>query len=314
MAGRRGLGAVAALAVGLAAALANDLPKSKDKPSDKPADPVVLVDSAGKEIRLTGVRMTAGVRRLAWLADRKGTTDDARKGPLALAVREPSSTTYQNGVLTLIPCSCVESVRYDYDKPLMTVSVKGMGGPVPGTLEYRGINAIGLEGKSGDILGKFTGGVPKDGFRSVAFPGARPVQTHPPGGIAWSVQIDQPRAGHPWLTVRSLKALYAFPGGVEQLTDTLPVRKGEPLAPSLTFGPALKKLEVVAVDPNTQTAVFDVTTDGGLPAVSKLVAVPMTREHMGKTGTLVGLVGEVDCGWKLFPLHCIKVIKLAERP
>ena len=41
------------------------------------------------------------------------------------------------------------------------------------------------------------------------------------------------------------------------------------------------------------------------------VVIPLTIERDGKTGTMVGLVGEVDVGWKLFPLHCIKVIKPA---
>lgn len=307
-------GVLAAVLLGtVTAALAADPPakeKDKGKESAKAADPVVLVDSAGKEIKLSGVKLTSGVRRLAWLADRTGPTEDARKGPLALAVREPNSTTYQNGVVTLIPCACVEAVRYDYTEPLMTVAVKGLAQPVHGTLAYRGINAIGLEGKSGDILGKFSGGVPKDGFKAVTFPGPKPVPTRPAGGSVWSVQIDQPKAMHPCLTVRNLKALYTFPGGVELLTDTLPVRKGG--MESLVLGPALAKLEVVAVDPNTQTAVLEVTTNAGT-AQDKLIAVPLTREQAGRTGTLVGLVGEVDCGWKLFPLHCVKVVKPADK-
>jgi hypothetical protein len=56
-------------------------------------EPVVVVDSAGKEIRLTGVKVTGGVRRLGWLADPKGAGDDAKKGPLAFQLREPHSTT-----------------------------------------------------------------------------------------------------------------------------------------------------------------------------------------------------------------------------
>ena len=52
-----------------------------------PDAPVVVVDSGGKEIKLKAAKMTAGFHRLAWLADPKGTTDDARKGPLALELR-----------------------------------------------------------------------------------------------------------------------------------------------------------------------------------------------------------------------------------
>ena len=42
----------------------------------------------------------------------------------------------------------------------------------------------------------------------------------------------------------------------------------------------------------------------------RVVAVPLTLEQNGRTGTLVGLLGEVDAGWKLFPLHAIKVMTL----
>src|SRR5438093_716201 len=84
--------------------------------ADDPAGPAAVVtDAAGKDVELTTVKLTTGTRRLAWLADPKGATDDARKGPLALEVREPHSTTFTKGVLTLIPVSAVASVRYEYD-------------------------------------------------------------------------------------------------------------------------------------------------------------------------------------------------------
>lgn len=304
MTGWRVCGVVGVVLLGYLTAAAADDPKE----SAKPADPVVLVDSAGAEVKLSGVKWTAGTRRLAWLADPKGTPDDAKKGPLALEVREPHSTTYQKGITTLIPVASVGSVRYEADPPQLTVAVKGLAAPVTGTLQYRGINVIGLEGVRGGKAEKFSGSVPKGGFKSATFPGARVPPARPEGGVAWSVQIDQPKAGNPWLTVKNLKALHAFPGGTEQLTDTLPARKGGP--EPVVLGPALKKLEFVAVDPNTQTAVVEVTTG---TTADRLVAVPLTLEKDGRTGTLVGLVGEVECGWKLFPLHCVKVLKPDEK-
>src|SRR5688572_6406347 len=74
---------------------------------DPPAGSAVVTDGAGKEVKLTGVKVTAGVRRLAWLADPKGTADAEKKGPLALEVREPDSTGYQKGVVTLVPLTSV---------------------------------------------------------------------------------------------------------------------------------------------------------------------------------------------------------------
>jgi hypothetical protein len=269
-------------------------PATDDAPKTaaQPAPAAVLTDSAGKEIALSGARFTAGVRKLAWLGDPKA-------APLALEVREPHSTTYQKGVVTLIPVGAVEAVRYDYAKLTMTVAVKGLPAPVEGTLQFKGINTCGLEGAAGGVLGKFAGGVPKDGFKAVVFPAATPLPPRP-AGADWDVQIDQPKAMHPKLRVRNLKALYAA-GAAEWLADDLPTRKGSPLK----LDPkGLAKFEVVAVDPNTQTAVAEVTPAGG---AAGLVAFPLAREHAGKTGVLVGLLGEAEAGWRLFPLHTVKL-------
>jgi len=261
-----------------------------------------LVDSGGKEHKLTGVKLSGGTRRLAFLADAKGASEDAKRGPLALAIREPNSTTFNNGVLTLIPLSCVESVKYDYEKLAMSVAVKGQN-PVPGTLAFRGINVLSLDAKAGDVATKFGGGTPKDGFKSLAWPNAKPLASRAVG-TAWHVQIEQPKAKDPTLTVRNLKALYTFAGGFELLSDTLPVRKGEPFK----LDTKLKKLEMVAIDPNTQNSAVELTLEG---SPEKLVAMPLTLEQGTRLGTLLGFVGEVDAGWKLFPLHCVKVIKPA---
>lgn len=274
------------------------------QPAAKSLPPVVLVNSTGQELKLTDVKFTQGARRLAWLADSKGPTDDDRRGPLALEVRELHSTAYQKGVVTLVPAASVMSLHYEYDKQEVSIAVKGLEQPLKGTLRYRGINVFGLEGKAGEILGRFTGGAARDGFRSVAFPDAKPLPTRPSGGLAWSIQIDQVKAGHPTLLVRNLKALYAFPGGIESLTDRLPIRKN--MSEVVALSSSLRRMEIVAVDPNTQMAVVELTDD---TVQDKLVAIPTTREQNGRTGTLVGLVGEVDAGWKLFPLHTIKVLQ-----
>jgi hypothetical protein len=278
---------VAVLAAAVTGPVAGDDPKAGG-----PA--ATLTDAAGKDIALTAARFTSGARRLGWLGGPK----DA---PLALEVREPNSTTYQKGVVTLIPVGSVEAVRFDYPKLTMTVAVKGLPAPVTGTLQFKGINTCGVEGSAGGVTGKFAGGAAKDGFRAVVFPGAVPLPTRP-AGAAWAVQIDQPKAMNPTLTVRNLKALYAAPGGVEWLADDVPTRKGPPLKLDPT---GFRRLEVLAVDTNTQTAAAELTPADG---PERLVAVPLTRERAGKTGQLVGLLGEVDAGWKLFPLHAVRVV------
>ncbi len=272
-------------------------------PPARGSEPATLVDAAGKEIKLTGLKFGIGTRRLAFLADAKGATDDARKGPLALELREPLSTTFQKGVVTLIPLSSVAGVKYDYAKLTMSVSIAGQPDAV-GTLQFRGINVFTVEAKAGDVPAKFTGGSTKGGFRSIAFPGARPLSPRP-AAAKWSVQIVQPAAMDPVLNVRNLKALYVFPGGAEHLMDALPVRKGEPLQ----LNAKIKKLEIVAVDPNTRMAAMELLLEGG---TERLIAVPLTLEQGKRTGVLTGLVGEVDSGWKLFPLHTVKAIKPAD--
>jgi hypothetical protein len=275
----------------LAAAVATGQP-GKDEP--KAAGPAAtLTDAAGQEVALTATRFTSGVRGLGWLGGPK----DA---PLALEVREPDSTTYQKGVVTLVPVASVEAVRYDYPKGTLTVTVKGLAAPVVGSLQFRGINTCGLEGTAGGVTGTFAGGT-KDGFRAVVFPGVVPLPTRP-AGPAWAVQTGQPTGMGPTLAVRNLKALYAAPGGVEWLADDLPTRKGPPLR---LDAKSVKRLEVLAVDTNTRTAAAELTPADG---PERLIAIPLTREHAGKTGQLVGLLGEADAGWKLFPLHTVRAV------
>lgn len=286
--------------VALLALFAGACTRAADPPA-APDAPVVVVDSGGKEVKLRSVKMTGGFHRLAWLADPKGTTDDAKKGPLALELREPNSTTYVKGVLTLVPLGCIEAVRYDTER--QTVTVKGLTEPLTGTLQFKGFNVVSFEGDADGLTTKFTGGVPKGGFRSITFPAAKPFHSHKPGGTEWKVQIDQPKAGNPTLAVRNLKALYHFPNGSEVLAGEIPVRKGRT---PLKFDASLKKLEFLAIDTNTHMAAAEVCEDA---APECTVVIPLTTERDGKTGTMVGLVGEVDVGWKLFPLHAIKVIK-----
>ena len=269
---------------------------------DPPADTATVTDAAGKEVKLVSFKPTAGVRRLAWLADPKSQGDEARKGPFALELREPHSTTFSKGVVTLVPLSGIESIRYDYDKHTMAVSVKGLTEPLAGTLQYKGINVLSFDADVGGITGKFTGGVPGTGIKSIALRGAKPLAARPSGGAAWNVQIVQPLANHPTLLVRNLKPLFAFPNGSEVLLDAIPARKGD--AVSLTTH-GFKRLEILAVDPNTQLAALEVHPEDG---AERVVMVPLTLEQDKKAATLVGLLGEVDAGWKLFPLHTIKVI------
>lgn len=285
---------------GLVLAVAVAPGRGADEPLAK-AGEVVVTDVDGKETKLTGVKLAAGTRRLAWLADPKGTTPEEKSGPLAVEVREPNSTTFAKGVLTLVPAASIESARYDYEKLSVTYAVKGLKDPIQGTLQYKGINTLGIGGTADGKAASFTAGVlGKAAVKMVVFPDAKPVPALK-AGANWAVQIIHPAANNPTVKARNLKALYQFPGGVETITDGIPVRKGEPIP----FNEKLARFEMLANDTNTNFAAAEVEVAG---AGEKVVAIPLTVEQEKKTGTLVGFVGEVEAGYKLFPLHTIKVI------
>ncbi len=281
-----------ALAVGFGA-----LARAADAPAE-----ATVTDADGKEVKATGLKYGLGTHRLAWLADPNGTTEEARKGPLALELREPHSTTYVKGqgILTLVPLSAIESIKYDYPKQVAAVTVKGVSEPLAGTLQYKGINVLSFDGTADSKLVKFSGGAfTKGNIKAVAFPSAAPLAARK--FSPWNVQIDQPKAMDPTLKAGNFKFLYQYPGGVEVLADAGIVRKGEPLK----LDDAVKSYTTLAVDQNTRVAAVEVQVGDA----ERVVVIPAEVEKDGKKATLVGLVGEVEAGWKLFPLHTIKSMK-----
>src|SRR5439155_21196451 len=128
----------------------------------------------------------------------EGTTEDAKKGPLALEVREPISTTLAKGIVTLVPAAHLESAKYDYGTQLVTLTVKGLKTPLTGTLEYKGINVLGISGMADVKSASFTCGVVgKGGVKSVTFAGAKEIPPPKATGTFWAVQINQPTAKDP---------------------------------------------------------------------------------------------------------------------
>jgi hypothetical protein len=292
----------------LAASLAGAFARVDDPPAKD--GEAVLTDINGTEHKLSGVRFTSGTRHLSWLADPNGSTPGEKLGPVAIELREPNSTTFAKGIITLVPAASVESAKYDYEKQIVSLTVKGLKEPLTGTLEYKGINALGLSGTADGKTASFTAGaLGKSAVKSIAFGGAVPVPAVPKAVAekGWSVKTIQSgkKAAStapetPAMVVRNLKALYQF-SGVEQLIDGIPVRKGTPVP----FDANLKRFEMLANDENTGIAAAEIEVGAG---PEKIVAIPLTMEQDKRTGTLVGFLGEVDAGYKLFPLHTVKAI------
>ncbi len=293
--------------------LTSGLVPAADEPGGR-LDQLTITNLDGQEYRLTGVNFTTGTRRLAWLADPQAATPEARLGPVAVAFREPNSTTYAKGVLTLVPVKHLESVKYDYEREVVTLVIKGAREQLTGSLEYAGVNVLGIVGQAGGKTTTFTAGVRgKSAVKSVVFPDPLPVPPVPKeaAGKGWSVRLVQSKKAAalpepPPLIVRNLKTLLALPGGAEKLIDGIPQRKGPPVP----FDPNLKQVELLAHDPDRNFAAAEITLATG---PEKVIAIPLLADADKQAGTLVGLLGEVDVGYKLFPLHTVRLIVPYER-
>jgi hypothetical protein len=269
--------------------------------ADAPEEATVT-DAEGKEVKATALKFATGTRRLSWLADPGGATEDAKKGPLALELREPHSTTYAKGIITYVPVGSLESIKYDYDKQVATVAVKGLTEPLAGTLHYKGINVLAFSGTVDGKTTAFSGGAfTKGNIKAVSFAGAQPVPERK-GRSPWQIQIDQPAADNPTLKAANFKFLYRSASGVEVLADAATVRKGDPFK----LDDAVTAFTPVAVDQNTHMAAVEVQIGDG---PEKVIIIPQEIEKDGKKSTLAGLLGEVEAGWKLFPIHSIKGMK-----
>lgn len=271
----------------------------------EPPTMATVVDADNNQRQVRELKFGIGTRRLTWLADPAGETDDARHGPLALEVREPHSTTYTKGIVTYVPLASVESIHYDYDKKAATIAVKGREAPLIGTLEYKGLNVLGFSGQVDGTPQTFSGGAfTKGNIRSVAFPQPVPVPARK-SLAAWHIQIDQPKAMNPTLTVGEVQFVYQQSNGSEFRTDAVAIYKSDPLR----FDAQLVSYTTLAVDPASRI----VTAEVQVGDQERVIVLLPTTQKDGQTATLVGLVAEVDVGWKLFPLHTIKSMKRPRR-
>src|SRR5262249_51422125 len=179
----------------------------------KPAGPT-LVDAAGKEVALKTWSITAGTRKLTWLAK------EGAPAPEALVFRDVNSTLYVDGVMTLIPLDRLESLTYDAGKQSVAAKVAGVEKPLEGSIRYREINQIAIEaevdrGAAGVVALKYRGGLLKGGIQSVRFPGAKPGSA--PTGDKVFVTVADKGTTHTE-PVYQLQALYKQADGKELLS------------------------------------------------------------------------------------------------
>ncbi len=264
------------------------------------AGPLIVLDAKGKEVKVTGWSFVAGVRRLP-----------GKDGPAYLEFREDKSTTYQAGILTLVPITALRRIDYDYDKKAVTVVVAvadGKDATLTGTTRYQGINRLTIAGDAdlgdlGSASVKFRGGDPKGGMTGARFPAPRPVPPPVPavrGANVVIVATDKEKTRH---AVADLAALYVQPDGTYRLAPQLMFKK--------TVKIDLARIESLRhVPPENKKALsddFEVTLRDG----EKLTLTLLTKVDAdgGKSATLAGLIGRVAVGYKLFPPHTIAELR-----
>jgi hypothetical protein len=298
----------------------------------KPAEPgtLLLIDGAGKEQKIKSWKCTGGTRRLSWLAPaakaeartEKEKPDDKDKpaakdksagkpparpaavGPEALVVRDELKIHFLAGVTTFVPLDGIRSIAFDNEKETMTVRVavgpKEEEVTLTGTTAYKGINKLTLtaEVDKGDAgIAEFTyqGGVPRGNIKEIRFPTMK-VEPEKPGRPAVVVTMDKDvKKMH---KVSDLLPLYVLPSGRETTLPTLMFRK------TLKIDIAKVK-KIAASSGDSDDIVWQVTQkDGDDASLTLLDSLPVE----GGAARLVGLVGRVPAGYKLFPLRRINAI------
>lgn len=289
---------------------------AENKPKATESSVLVVVDAAGKEQKLKTWKFTEGIRRLGWLASAKtaDSSDDAGKdkqaapkgkqqpssGPEALVLRAEMEIEYADGVQTLIPLTHLRSIDFDNEMETVTAQV-GEGETaekIAGSTKYKRINKLVIEaevdrGDLGIAEVKYLGGVPR-GIRSVRFPTSKALPPLPQGKRVLVVSADG-RSKTTQHKVVDLLPLYRLPSGGEKLLPTIMFRK----TLKLEVG---KIKKIVAAGDN---GAWQVTMkDGGDETLTLLETIP----YEGQSARLLGFVGRVPVGYKLFPASAVAEI------
>jgi hypothetical protein len=275
-------------------ALAGRTAPAGDKKSDAA---LIVLDATGKEVKLKGWQLTSGVRRLPV---------DGSKGPEYLEFREEHSTTYENGILTLLPITSVRKLDYNHDKKTVTAVVATAGdkdATLSGTTKYLNFNRLTIEGDAdlgelGFASVKFQVGNPKGGVTGVRFPNVQPTpDAKPPTAVIIGEDKEKPRH-----EVSDLTAMYRQADGSVRLTPQVFFKKTVKI--DLSKLAALRHIE--SEDKKVTSYDFEVTLASG----DKHTLTMLTKDVDGKGVTLVGLLGRVPVGYKLFPAHTIAELRM----
>jgi hypothetical protein len=301
------------LACGLAWALTG--PLTAGGAGKKSGRVLVVIDHAGKEVKLSAWKFLSGTRRLSWLApagkakakkgSEEGGADAAPAGPEALELREENSTTFLNGILSLVPVAGLKKIAYDPDSKTVQVTYLtagdkgGADGTLTGSTKYKDTNKLTVEGEVdlgelGKAALKFQGGTAKS-VKSLQFLDAQPLPAVT-GRPAVITAKDREKTRH---KVSDLRALYLVGRGQERLSNLLMFKA----TVKIDLAKLQKLRRVESEETNGGGYDFEVTLKSGKEHTLTLLTT--TNPEDGKPAQLEGLLGRVPGGYKLFPAHTI---------
>lgn len=274
---------------------------------------LIVVDAAGKEIQVKDWKFVLGTKHLSWLGepvkapDKKGKKKAAAvvpSGPECLEFREEKTPAYANDITTFIPLSSLQRIDYDHDKKTVTVTLLTAGDKelkLVGPAKYVGINKFNIDGSvvSGNVSlsgeAKFQDGFLKAGIKGFRFPAPAQAVAAPTGRAATIIALDKEKTKH---NVADLVPVYKVAGGY-RAAPTLTFQK----TVKVDFAKLVKLSHLPAKDKKTTSLDFEVTLDDGMK--QGLTLLEKTTLDDNQAGVLLGLVGKVPAGYRVFPAHTI---------
>ena len=276
-------------------------PDKVEKQNGKQSYLLVVPPAGGKEIKLVDWRFTQGTRAFSPTGPEK--IDPKTKmptGPEYLEFREEKSTTYKNGVFTLIPLTSIRKITYDRDKKTVAVSVVTAEPDdviLNGLTKFERTNKITIEAEEiidglGAATVKFQGGIDK-GLHSVAFPAPKAAEKVK-GAPSFVTADDKEKTKH---AAHDVQPLWLVDGAyriVPYIMFKKTVKVEMDKIAGIRFVPSEDKKRV--------SNDYEVTLkDGVKHTLTILTSVDGEKRKM----TFVGLLGRVPAGYKLFSLDAI---------
>jgi hypothetical protein len=255
-----------------------------------------VIDSGGKSLTLDKWSLTSGTRRIEGLPEKLGHE--------FLEFREEKSTDYHNGILTLVPIRALKQIDYDPEKKLAVVAVAAENRDVQltGTTRFKGINFLAGNGVSKAGPTKFQGGaIPKGGVRSLRFAAFEPVPS--PGKLGW-LALASDKGEHALSNLGSLVRI----GTGSRSFDHLFFKVNVKVVPAKIV--SMRRVE--SEDKKSTVADFQVAWKAGGSHALTFHDVPPVAD--AQPTALVGLLGRVDVGYKVFPVHTLMSLRIASEP